>query len=100
MSTNQHNVNRSEFIDLVANRLSVAPKDSEEILRVILQSMTSALLKKDRIEFRGCGVLSIKEYDGYEGRNPKTGERIKVGPKCLPVWRTGTELQQRIQVSS
>ena len=100
MSTSQHNVNRSEFIDLVANRLSVAPKDSEEILRVILQSMTSALLNKDRIEIRGFGVLSIKEYDGYEGRNPKTGERIKVGPKCLPVWRTGTELQQRIQVSS
>ena len=46
--------------------------------------------------FRGFGAFTVREYKAYEGRNPKTGEKITVPPKKLPFWKTGQELKQRV----
>ena len=51
--------------------------------------MKQALVNGERIEIRGFGSFSIREYDGYDGRNPKTGEKVKVAPKRLPFFKVG-----------
>jgi integration host factor subunit beta len=58
--------------------------------------MTDALAKGDNIEIRGFGSFSVKEYGTYYGRNPKTGEKIKVKPKKLPFFKVGKELKERV----
>ncbi len=56
-----------------------------------------ALVKDgDRIEIRGFGSFMVKEYRGYTGRNPKTGDRIAVDEKRLPFFKTGKELRERV----
>ena len=55
-----------------------------------------ALSESDKVEIRNFGALKIKEYKGYTGRNPKTGEQVKVQPKKLPVFKPGKELKKRV----
>jgi integration host factor subunit beta len=56
--------------------------------------MKSALANGDRVEIRGFGSFKLKDYGGYTGRNPKTGEIVKVNPKQLPFFRAGKELKE------
>ena len=56
------------------------------------------LVKGERVEIRGFGSFKVKEYAGYTGRNPKTGKKIKVKSKKLPVFKVGKELRERVDV--
>jgi len=58
--------------------------------------MSEAMINGERIEIRGLGSFVVKEYGAYTGRNPKTGEPIKVNPKKLPFFKVGKELKERI----
>jgi len=58
--------------------------------------MKAALCKGDNIEIRGLGAFHVKNYQGYNGRNPKTGEVIPVKPKRGILFRTGKELRDRV----
>ena len=51
------------------------------------------------IEIRGFGSFVIKNYGSYEGRNPKTGEKIKVRPKKLPFFKVGKDLREQVNKS-
>ncbi len=48
------------------------------------------------MEIRGFGSFHVKEYEGYTGRNPKTGAKVKVQPKKLPAFRPGRELRSLV----
>jgi integration host factor subunit beta len=58
--------------------------------------MTDAFTKGDRVEIRGLCSFTIKEYEGYTGRNPKTGKTVQVAPKKLPFFKCGKELKERV----
>jgi len=58
--------------------------------------MKNALCKGENIEIRGLGAFHVKHYEGYQGRNPKTGEVIPVKPKRGILFRTGKELRDRV----
>jgi integration host factor subunit beta len=58
--------------------------------------MSEALARGDRVEIRGLCSFYVKEYESYKGRNPKTGERVQVGPKKLPFFKCGKELKERV----
>ena len=89
-------MNKSEFIELLAVKKDIPNRRAEEVVNLIFSSMTEALVNGDRIEIRGLGSFVIKEYDTYTGRNPKTGEKIKVSPKKLPFFKVGTELKEKV----
>jgi integration host factor subunit beta len=57
---------------------------------------TFALTKGDRVEIRGLCSFFVKEYDGYTGRDPKTGQRVKIAPKNLPFFKVGKELKELV----
>jgi len=67
-----------------------------KIVSIFFEQMASALGKGDRVEIRGLCSFYVKEYDGYTGQNPKTGEKVKVGPKKLPYFKCGKELRERV----
>ena len=87
---------KSELIERVAERAGITLFKAEELIDLFFGSVTNALCQGGRVEIRGFGAFSVKEYKSYVGRNPKTGEEVQVPPKRLPVWRTGTELRQRV----
>ena len=58
--------------------------------------MPSALEKGDRVEIRGLCSFHVKDYEGYTGRNPKTGETVEIAPKKLPFFKCGKGLRERV----
>jgi integration host factor subunit beta len=89
-------MNKSELVEALANEKSLTYKKSEEIVNIIFDSMAEELADSGRIEIRGFGSFVVKDYKAYMGRNPKTGEVIKVRPKRLPFFKVGKELRERV----
>ena len=89
-------MNKSELIEQLAIRKDISNKRAEEIVNLIFNSMTDAMVDGERIEIRGLGSFVIKDYGTYTGRNPKTGEQIVVNPKKLPFFKVGKELKERV----
>ena len=63
---------------------------------ICFNEVPAVLASGERVEIRGFGVLTVRKYEAYNGRNPKTGEAIKVKPKKLPFFKCGKELKERV----
>ncbi len=87
-------MNKSELIRSLAEERKISIDEATDIVSIFFDSMKEALKKGDRVEIRGFGSFKLKEYGGYEGRNPKTGEMVMVSPKKLPFFRAGKELKE------
>lgn len=93
-------MNKSELIENVSAKANISTTKAEELVDFFFQSMAKTLIQDGRVEIRGFGALSVKNYEGYHGRNPRTGEKIFVREKRLPVWRTGLELKKRVDAQA
>ena len=71
-------------------------RDVERIVNTIFSEITEALAKGDRVELRGFGAFSVKSRDARMGRNPRTGEAVKVESKAVPFFKTGKLLRDRL----
>ena len=89
-------MNKSELIERLAERTGLNVVQAEEIVNLIYKKMRDTMVSGGRIEIRGFGSFVVKEYDAYQGRNPKTGDKISVPPKKLPFFKVGKELKERI----
>lgn len=89
-------MNKSELIETLAEKLKITKKKAEDVVNLIFDSMIEAMARGERIEIRGLGSFMVKEYGAYTGRNPRTGESIKVKPKRLPFFKVGKELKERV----
>lgn len=89
-------MNKSELIEKLAAKTQINVMQAEEIVNLIYRKMRETLVSGGRIEIRGFGSFVVKEYGAYQGRNPKTGEKISVPPKKLPFFKVGKELKERI----
>lgn len=91
-------MNKSELIKALAEETNISFDDASLVVNTFIDSMKTALVDGDRIEIRGFGSFKIKEYGGYSGRNPKTGDSVTVIPKRLPFFRAGKELKDFINL--
>lgn len=89
-------MNKSELIEALAEEMQLPVREAASITNTIIETMSEALANGDSIEIRGFGSFVVKEYDSYIGRNPKTGEKIKVAPKRLPFFKVGKDLRERV----
>ncbi|RLB64079.1 MAG: integration host factor subunit beta [Deltaproteobacteria bacterium] len=89
-------MNKSELVETLSIKNNLTYKKSEQIVNLIFDTMSQALIDNDRIEIRGFGSFMVKDYRAYMGRNPKTGEIIKVNEKKLPFFKVGKELRERV----
>ncbi len=87
-------MNKSELIKTLAEEKEIHVDDAAMIVNGFIDSIKDSLVQGDRVEIRGFGSFKIKDYKGYTGRNPKTGELVEVQPKKLPFFRPGKELKE------
>ncbi len=71
-------------------------KIARATVNLFFNGIKDVLKEGNRFEMRGFGSFYIKEYDGYIGRNPKTGEKVYVKPKKAPVFRPSSELKDMV----
>jgi len=91
-------VTKSDLIETVSSDLSAwRKKDVEGAVNTIFSSMTSALVRGDRVEIRGLGSFRVKERQPRVGRNPKTGESVAIPARRVPAFTVGKHLKGRVQ---
>jgi integration host factor subunit beta len=74
-------------------------RDVERIVNAILDEITGALARGDRVELRGFGAFSVKRRDPRLGRNPRTGANVDVEEKVVPFFKTGKEMRERLNAA-
>lgn len=89
-------MNKLELIQTLKDRCKLSNQDAAEIVDTFFSEISYALANGDRIEIRGLWSFYLKEYEGYVGRNPKTGKNVQVQPKRLPFFKCGKELKERV----
>ncbi len=89
-------MNKSELTEALAEDINIPHREAAAITNTVIETMAEALAKGESIEIRGFGSFVIKKYGSYEGRNPKTGKKIKVKPKKLPFFKVGKDLREKV----
>ena len=89
-------MNKSDLIDALSTKENLTENNASEIVNMVFDGFTDTLKKGGRIEIRGFGSFTVREYGSYAGRNPKTGAKTQVGPKRLPFFKVGKELKKRV----
>ena len=79
---------KSDLINILVSKRGITQKQAEATIETIFESMKDALCRGENIEIRGLGAFHVKHYEGYQGRNPKTGQVIPVKPKRGLLFRT------------
>lgn len=89
-------MNKLDLIEALQNHTDISKKKAEVIVNLFINEMANALANGDRVEIRGLCSFCVKNYKAYTGRNPKTGEHVKVKAKKLPFFKCGKELRERV----
>ena len=89
-------MNKSDLITALSKKEKLTEINATKIIDLIFDGFTETLRKGGRIELRGFGAFTLREYKSYTGRNPKSGTHIEVKPKKLPFFKVGKELKERV----
>ena len=89
-------MNKLELINELKNKMDITSPEANLVVNIFFDTISDALIQEERVEIRGLCSFVIKEYKGYTGRNPKTGEAVEISSKKLPFFKCGKELKQRV----
>ena len=89
-------MNKIDLILALKNSNHLSKSEAEKIVSLFFDKMSETLAQGDRVEIRGLCSFFVKKYKAYTGRNPKTGEMVKIKPKKLPFFKVGKELKDRV----
>ena len=89
---------KSDLIRWVSVTSEISYPDAENAVSAFFDTMADALKAGKRVELRGFGSFAIREYDGYMGRNPRTGETVNVAPKKMPFFKVGKDMKKAVNV--
>ncbi len=89
-------MNKTELIMELARQENLTKTDAQKVVELILDAMADTLATGGRVEIRGLCSFKVKQYNGYAGRNPKTGTPVSVAPKKLPFFKPGADLKARV----
>jgi len=89
-------MNKLELIAGLSKENGIKRSEANTVVNMFFNEMSDALASGDRVEIRGLCSFYVKKYKSYIGRNPKTGEKVKIRPKKLPFFKCGKELKERV----
>jgi integration host factor subunit beta len=89
-------MNKLELISALSHEANITKPEASKIVHIFFDSMSDALINRNRIEIRGLCSFFVKKYKSYVGRNPKNGEMVTIKPKKLPFFKCGRELRMRV----
>ena len=92
---------KSELIEILAQRQAHLKADDVDLsVKTLLEMMSDALSRGERIEIRGFGSFSLHYRPARIGRNPKTGDSVALTGKHVPHFKPGKELRERVNLQS
>ncbi len=89
-------MNKIDLIQVLKDSSDLSRSEAEKFVTLFFDKMAESLAQGERVEIRGLCSFFVKKYKAYTGRNPKTGEKVKVARKKLPFFKVGKELKDRV----
>ena len=89
-------MNKIDLIQALKDSNNLSKSEAEAVINLFFNEIADALAQGNRVEIRGLCSFFVKEYRAYTGRNPKTGEKVKIKPKKLPFFKAGKEVKERV----
>ena len=89
-------MNKAELINAVADKADLSKKDTEQAVNAVIDVITAALKKGDKIQLVGFGSFEVKKRDARTGRNPQTNEPMKIPASKVPVFKAGKALKDAV----
>ncbi|MBP5180920.1 MAG: HU family DNA-binding protein [Clostridiales bacterium] len=89
-------MNKTELIESIAKKAGLSKKDAEAALKATIESIETALTKGDKVSLVGFGTFEVKKRAAREGRNPATGETIKIKASKAPAFKAGKEFKDKV----
>jgi nucleoid DNA-binding protein len=90
-------LNKTELVDLVAEKTGMSKKDSEKALKAVLEGITDGLVRGNKVQLVGFGTFEVRQRKAREGRNPATGEKIKIKALKVPAFKPGKALKDKVK---
>ena len=89
-------MNKKELIEAIAERAEFTKKDTEAFLQAFVDVIEDAVAEGKKVQLIGFGSFEPRERAEREGRNPKTGEVIKIPASTVPVFKAGKEFKEKV----
>lgn len=89
-------MNKADLISRMADKSELNKKQTEAALKAFIESVEEALESGDKVQLVGFGTFETRERAERTGRNPKTGEEIKIAASTMPVFKAGKEFKDRV----
>ncbi len=87
-------MNKAEFISFIATEGKVSKAEAERSLNLITESVLAGLKKGHEINLVGFGSFKVQKRDARDGRNPKTGAKMRIAAYKQPVFKAGKKLKE------
>ena len=89
-------MNKTELIAAIADQAELSKKDAEAVLNAFTGTIGKALKKGDKVQLVGFGTFEVSKRSARKGRNPQTGETIKIKASKTPKFKAGKALKDMI----
>ncbi len=90
-------MNKQDLISLVAEKADLSKKDSEAAVAAVIDGITDTLAKGGKVQLVGFGTFEVRHRQAREGRNPSTGETIKIAAQNVPAFKAGKALKEQVK---
>ena len=90
-------MNKGELVEAIADETDMSKSGAEAVLNAFVSSVTGALKKGDKVTLTGFGTFSISKRKARMGRNPRTGESIKIAAAKVPHFKAGEKLKRAVR---
>ena len=89
---------KAELIAAIAEKAGLSKKDAEKALAAVLETVEGALVAGDKVALVGFGTFEVRTRSARTGRNPRTGETIKIAASKAPAFKPGKEMKAAVAV--
>ena len=89
-------MNKTELIAAVAENAALSKKDAEKAINAVIGTITNALTEGDKVPLVGFGTFEVRERGARTGKNPRSGEAIKIAASKVPAFKAGKALKDTV----
>lgn len=90
-------VTKKDLVDVVAEKAELSKKDANEAVNAFLEAIKTSLKKEGKVTLTGFGTFEVRERAARTGRNPRTGEALKIKASKVPAFKAGKELKDAVK---
>lgn len=90
-------MNKRELIETVASNTQITKKEADAVVNATLDAIIDGLAKEGKVIIPGFGSFEVRNKTAREGRNPRTGEKVKIAAKRAPAFKPGKAMKDAVE---